>query len=396
MFLFFLPHNPVMRATKGAYLKKLTSRMSIKSVSVGKELEGSTPPSVFIGSYGYPKVLAGPMIAPFHENTEIMDTPESWIPAGKSQEDIIGYRLNLVRGKHEVGIKDLGNKFVGKLQEISLAEKAVESDAQFKYEPRGMSFSDEHLPHGPSAEIENFEIGNCRWVHPLEKAYYDTDLKAAEAVVGLYEDGLQFSRIQKAFSVGTMGLGKNRRLVPTRWSITACDTALADSLLEEVRHYEILGHHEVYEFYSLYNYYAVLLLPTAWQYEWAEAFLHVLGSEEMVFSDYETNRGKKEYSSVGGCYYSCKFSVLEALARMKKQAGALVLREAYDGYVPLGVFNVRENVRSALRQKPREFYSVKLALAYLSTRLKLPISRFIGEGTLLRDLLQGRQTTLAF
>ena len=114
---------------KTAYLKKLTSKMKMKSVDVGRELDGSTPPSVFIGSWNYPKVYAGPMIAPLSGDTTIMDMPESWIPQEKSQEDIIGYRMNLVRGKQIVGIKDLENNFVEKLQEISLAESSIESEA---------------------------------------------------------------------------------------------------------------------------------------------------------------------------------------------------------------------------------------------------------------------------
>lgn len=82
--------------------------------------------------------------------------------------------------------------------------------------------------------------------------------------------------MQKAFSVGTMGVDKRRRLVPTRWSITACDTTIANQLLKEVKHYDLVDVHRVYEFSSLNNYYAVLILPTPWQYEWMEAFLHVL------------------------------------------------------------------------------------------------------------------------
>jgi len=58
---------------KTQYLKLLTSRMPMRSVEVGKDLEGSSPPSVFIGSWNYPKVLAGPMIAPMHGDTAVMD-----------------------------------------------------------------------------------------------------------------------------------------------------------------------------------------------------------------------------------------------------------------------------------------------------------------------------------
>jgi hypothetical protein len=138
----------------------------------------------------------------------------------------------------------------------------------------------------------------------------------------------------------------------------------------------------------------VLLLPTAWQYEWMEAFLHILGTEELVFADHEGFRGKKEYSKVGGCFYSCRMAVLEALAREQVQAGAIILREAYRGYVPLGVFNVRENVRNAMLQPAREFEDAESALTHISQRLRLPLGRFIEEGTLLRDVMHKGQMTL--
>jgi len=379
---------------KSVYLKALTSRMRMKSVEVGRELDGSTPPSVFVGSWNYPKVLAGPMFAPYHGDTTLLDTPEEWIPSSMSTQDIVEFRLNLVRGKQQVDATDVDCRIVGKIQEIALAKSSVESEAHFTHKPVGQSFTDEHTPHGPSAMLEKFDIEDCGWDRSLEKTYYDGDLKAADAVKHLYEKELPFSRIQKAFSVGTMGIKRNRRLVPTRWSITACDTILGSNLLEQVRHNEVIDNFRVHEFYSLHNYYAVILLPTAWQYEWMEAFLHVLGSEEVIFSDYETNRGKSGYSSVGGCYYSCKFGVLEALAQEHKQAGAIILREAYFGYVPLGVFNVRENVRTAMAQTPKEFDSLRAALNHAGTKLKLPLSRFIRESTLLKEQIRGTQTTL--
>ncbi len=380
---------------KGAFLKRITSRLQMRSVNVGEKLDGTSPPSVFIGKSGYPKVYVGPMLTPEAGDTSVLDTPEAWIPGHKTQDEIIRYRLDLVRGKHRVGIKDLDNRLVQKLQEISLATSSVDSEAQFSYQPRGFMFNEEHTPYGPSAPIERFDIGNVRWEQHMQAAHYDTDLKATEAVVGLYNDGVMFSQIQKAFSTGTFGLGKNRRLVPTRWSITAVDSALANHLYDEVMYYETLDRYLVYEFSSLNNRYLVLLTPTPWQYEWIEAFIHVMGEATVVFGDSEILRPKKEYPSVGGCYYSCKFAVLEALSRMKKQAGAIVLREAYEDYVPLGVFNVRENVRNALSRQPLEFDSMRSALGHMSNRLKLPLSRFMEQSRVMKDLLSHRQTTLS-
>jgi len=380
---------------KGAYLRQLTAAtVPMKSVEVGKELEGSSPPSVFIGSWNYPDVFAGPMIAPQHGDTAIMDMPESWIPGQKTQEEIIQYRLSLVRGKHRIHAADLDNPFVEKLQEISLSASSVESEVSFAIQPRGMSFSEEHTPFGPSAPIERFEIESGRWNRDLEKVYYDTDLRSAEAVLDLHRKGVPFSGIQKAFSVGTMGTDSLRHLVPTRWAITACDTIIGDRLLSEVKKNPLIDTLRVHEFSSLHNNYAVILMPTGWQYEWSEAFLHVMGNEELVFSDHEGRKKKTEYSPLGGCYYTCKMAVLEALAQEKKQAGAIILREALHGYVPMGVFNVRENVRGAMRQPAREFEDIREVLGYLSGRFTLPMQRFIQEGALLRNTIRQRQCTL--
>jgi hypothetical protein len=323
-----------------------------------------------------------------------MDTPESWIPENKTQEEIIGYRLNLIRGKQQVNAGDLGGRFIGKLQDISLSDTSVESDVVFSSTPTGTTFSEDHSPFGPSAPLEQFEIESGRWNRDLEKVFHDTDLGAAEAITDLHRKGLLFSSIQKAFSVGTMGRGKKRHLVPTRWSITACDTTIGDHLLTKVRKCPVIDTWRVHEFSSLHNNYAVILMPTGWQYEWSEAFLRILNNEELVFSDHEGSRKKTEYSPLGGCYYTCKMAVLEALAREQKQAGAIILREALHGYVPMGVFNVRENVRNAMNQKPTEFEDIRSALRHISQKFTLPMTRFIESGDLLRDTIRMRQCTL--
>src|SRR5512136_1984698 len=164
---------------KGAYLKRISSSARIPSVDVGRDLEGSSPPSVFIGSWNYPQVYAGPMIAPIHGDTRIMDRPESWIPERKTQEEIIRYRLNLVRGKQRVKVTNLQDRFIGKLRDIALSSSSLESQAEFQHAPKGASFSYEHTSFGPSAALERLEIGNSRWEQHLEKAYYDDDLLAS-------------------------------------------------------------------------------------------------------------------------------------------------------------------------------------------------------------------------
>ena len=279
-----------MKTTKNAYLAKLTEQIQMKSVKIGRNLEGSTPPSVFIGRWSYPKVYAGPMMSPELGDTAIMDSPESWIGENKSQEDIINYRMNLVRGKHLIKIDDLENPFIEKLQDISLASKSIDSEATFGSRPTGSMLTEDSMPHGPSAVIKKFDIDAVKWDRQLEKTYYDTDLKASEAVVNLHEKNVPFTAVQKALSVGAIGSKNRRKLVPTRWSITACDSTLADQFLKEVKKFDILDTYRLFEFGSLNNYYIIILTPTEWQYEWYEAFIKLLKNEELIFSDYETTK----------------------------------------------------------------------------------------------------------
>lgn len=383
-----------MTIGKMAYLEDITTRNTFRSVKLKKDLEGSSPPSVFIGRHGYPRVQAGPMLALEKGDTSIMDSPESWIPSKKTQEDIISYRMGLIRGKKKVRIDSLDDPLVEKIREISMSRSSIESEINFNKSPVGVSFSEDRPAHGPTGDIESFHMDNTRWDPDLEKVFYDTDLRANQAVIDLHRKGVPFSSIQKAFSTGTMGNGKKRRLVPTRWSITAADSIIGDGLLNEVRYFEPIDTFRLYEFRSLHNYYSVILTPTPWQYEWMEAFLKIRGNEEMLFSDHELLTGKKEYSQVGGCFYSCRMAVLEALARESKQAGAIILREAYRGYVPLGVFNVRENVRNAMKTSYTEFHDMKEILKHISQTLHLPLSRYESQSSILKEILRARQSRL--
>ncbi len=379
---------------KAVYLKQLTSKLQFRSLEVGEKIEGTSPPSVFIGSYGYPYVLAGPMLTPAHGDTSILDTPEEWIPRAKKPVDIVGFRLQLVRGKEKVKITDTSTKIIEKLRDISHAKTSVESEAEFKFKPYGVSFNEEHQPFGPSAPLRTLTIGNVSWQHDLEKAHHDTDLKAKDAIVTLYKEGLPFSQIQKAVSVGSLGIEKNRKLVPTRWSITLTDDTLGKHLLEEVKQYESIDSYEVYEFEALNNYFAILFLPTHWQYEFLEAFIHVMDKEEVIFSDWEGFHNRTTYASIGGCYYAVRFACTEKLKFKQKQAGVLVFREAYEGYIPLGVFTCRETARHALQQKPKEFYDFNGALNYIQSKLRLPLKRFHQSSTLFKELKKGKQTVL--
>ena len=361
-------------------------------------IDGSSPPSVFVGRTGYPKVAIGPMIPPVHGDTSLLDTPERWI--GLTIDDIIEFRSNLVRGMHWVDVGDVGssNRLVTQTRELALAQKPPEVDAEFRRRPVGrLTVDDDVQPFGPSAPLERFDVANHRLDRRMEKAFFDTDLLARDAVVSLYDGGSMVSQIQRAFSVGAFGLERRRRFVPTRWSITAVDSQLGLHMLESTKTYPFINEYRVYETRSLDNRWAVLMTPSAWKYELIEAWYpntvwNPYNDRIAIMSDHEFYDGRRTYASIGGCYYAARLAVNELLSRERRQAGVCIMREAHPGYIlPVGVWNVRENVRKALSSSPRRFPTLKAALTHVSNIMDIPISRWIRSSAVLKDALYQRR-----
>ncbi|MCW4049596.1 MAG: hypothetical protein NWE89_07640 [Candidatus Bathyarchaeota archaeon] len=230
----------------------------------GTEIDGSSPPGVFVGRFGYPYVQIGPLTPTYHGNTEILDAPEQWF--GKSIDEIIGYRSQLIRGMTPVNVRKpwKAGRLLDKTRELSLAEHYVETELKLLRRPtKRLYMNDDVQPIGPTAPMENLNIGYIRWNTHMEKAHYDTDLKAAPATVKLFDEGIPISNIMKAFSMGSFGVEKNRRLVPTRWSITAVDDLLGKHLTKKVKDYPLLNQFEVYESDYIGNRFEVMLVPDA-------------------------------------------------------------------------------------------------------------------------------------
>ena len=252
---------------------------------------------------------------------------------------------------------------------------------------------DEVQPYGPSAELKKMDVGNIKFDSKIEKAYYDTDLKAKDAVLELYRKGAFVSRIQKAFSAGAFGIKKQRRFVPTRWSITAVDSMIGRELREKMKTYPLINEYRIYESWELDNRFIILMMPLSWRYELVEAWYpntvwNPLGKKIVIFSSSEGYYGRKTYAEIGGCYYAARLATAEFLSKERRQAGVVILREAHPGYImPVGVWNVRENVRNAFKKTPRRFDTLKELLSYISSKLDIKISRWINNSKVLKNVI---------
>jgi hypothetical protein len=374
----------------------------LKSVPLisSENIEGASPPSVFVGRIGYPKVYVGPLVPPVQDDTSLYDLPELWF--GRPIDEIVCFRSLLIRGKHRVHVQKFGEggKIMEQTRELALAESSVDTELNLTRKPRGSIFMDDSVqPFGPSAPIRDLQVGNARFDQRIEKAYYDTDLRARQAVIELYEKGAMVTKIQKAFSVGAFGVEKNRRLVPTRWSITAVDDMISKNLVEKVKAFPEINEYRVYESVYLDNVFEILMIPTAWSYESMEAWYpgtvwNPHGRSTTIFADCEGNDGRTTYAQIGGCYYSARLAVCEQLVKERRQAKVIVMREARPGYImPVGVWQVRENVRNAMRQTPHLFSTLDESLKFISIRFLIPMRRWISQSELLKDAFFQRKLT---
>ena len=358
----------------------------------GTEMDGSSPPGLFVGRFGYPSVAVGPLLSPEHGSTELLDTPEEWV--GRSVEEVVGFRTGLVRGTSRIRVTDAEkpNPYLESLQLLGLAAESVESEVEFRRPPRGhLALSDSTPPFGPSAPIERFRLDVRKVDANLDRLSSDVHANARVAVTELYGRGVRVSRIQRAFSVGDLGRRGRRRLVPTRWSITAVDDLLSRQNLEKVRLLPELGEIRLHALTALENRWLIVLLPGAYRYESIEAWYpntlwNPAPGSVVLMGDHEGHDGRTTYASIGGCYYAARLATSEALLAQGRQAGVIVLREVHPGEIlPLGVWNVREHVRAAVQAPYEVFGTTEELLRRIAATFAIPLARWLKVSAVLHD-----------
>ena len=347
-------------------------------------LDGSSPPSVFVGSYGYPKVSVGPMVPPMHGDTTLLDSPELWV--GKSLEEIVNFRLSLIRGIKNISINEPNGRYIENLHEVAMSSRPIDSELQFYKNPKPVAFIDgESAPFGPVGEVSSAKFSSTSSDKSIQRAYYDHDLKAQDAVVSLYNRGIEISKIQKCFSVGMFG--KKRKLVPTKWSITATDSIIAESLVSEILEFDLIDSCRVFSHDHLGNLFSVVLFPHRWLFENQEAW-HT-GNSIGFGSDIEDAKGIDHPPVTAGAFFAAKLGVAEYLLEKKCQASALVLREIRPEYaVPVGVWQIREAIRSAMKNEPYIAENFDDGITFAAKRMSVSKSEWLSKGNMLSMLKQ--------
>jgi len=372
--------------------------------TIVKEEFTSDAVAPFVGKFGYPNINVGILAPPEQsEQSWLFDAPKYWSSNNYEIPKIVDFRSSLLNSRQNFNVRKR-TKLIELSQDIAMSSKPVDIDIQLQEKPRFQLNLDSHMaPTGPNAKLKKAEITENPKIHTkVYKVFDDIDLKANEAVNYLYENNFDENFLSKIFSVGVLGLKKNRKLTPTRWSITATDDIIGKNLINEIKDFSEI--HSYCSFFGNYlgNYYLILMFPEVWSYELFETYVPQGWnfSKPLRFTtDYENNFGRKDYASntVGG-YYTVRLAILEKLKEIKRQASVLALRFITDEYtMPLGVFVTREATRKAVHNNPLEFASKELMFKYAAHLIKRKFNYNVGHLLSSSMLMRGikQQTKLA-
>jgi hypothetical protein len=340
------------------YIDRVEDRFD--DVVTGDSLVGSTSPSIFVGRSGYPDVSTG-VLSPVGDEEAAEDyvTDGDWYRQGYSIDDVFQRRTGLMNSQRrsKVDVEDVWDGFVGAQREVAIAGRPVDVEIGLEGRPElDLDVDEVSAPTGPNVSAESVNLTENPYVpRAVKKTLEDDDWQAQGAMTYLYRRGFDVYEINKILSAGALGQGENRKLVPTRWSITAVDDTIGQFLRGQIRNAPSVDETQVWYNEFMGNRFWIVLSPGQWEFELVE--MKAPGSvwNPNVESGYwlasasEGYEGRTGYvDETAGAYYASRLGVLEHLADEGRQAKALVLRDVTDEYwAPVGVWQIRESIRNA-------------------------------------------------
>jgi len=358
---------------------------------------GSTAPSVFVGRSSYPNVSTG-LLAPVGDEAaaDSYVTSGAWYDEGFSIEDVFEKRTGLLNSTRRatVDVEDVWDGFVGTQREVAIADRPVDVELGLDGTPgfdMDGTLEDIAAPRGPRANAEAARLTeNPHVPRAVEKTLSDDDWRAEGAITYLYRRGFDVYDIRNVLSVGALGVGGHRRLVPTRWSITAVDDTVGQYLRGRIRNAQTIGETLVWQTRYVGNDYWVVAAPGDWEFELLE--LKAPGSiwnpdpdgELYMAADREGYAGRSEYvDETSGAYYAARLGVLEELADRGRQAKVFVVRHATNEYwAPIGVWQIRESVRDAFDAEPAVAETFHDAVRQLVPQLPVSLAALRRKSTM--------------
>ncbi|MHA2097052.1 MAG: hypothetical protein ACW99A_00085 [Candidatus Kariarchaeaceae archaeon] len=362
----------------------------VDTISKENSIFGPSP-QVFLGSSGYPNIYTGPMTSLFPDNVNLSSSPSDW--TNLTIDEIIELRFGLLRGMKKANTffqKDPQSSTVkDKLDELARSTNPVEIEGSFIKRPSfDISLNPETQPMGPSGMLSNFSLTSNPKIPNSVDSVLNDELHSNTQMNLLYNQGYDVYYLQNIFSVGSTGLKKNAKLVPTRWSITATDDVIGKRLIEGLIDFPSLQSIEAFHGNLLGNYFTVCLFPGNWQFEnfetWIPGTIFTLNEKTWNMSvsregydPKEYYKGRTKYSKQAGGYYASRLGILEYLHKIRKQAQIVIFREITPEYsVPVGVWAVREGIRKTMKSNLIQFNSKMELKNWLLHTLKVPANEY--------------------
>src|SRR3989344_6509271 len=206
---------------------------------INVSFSGNSPPDIFVGKYGYPNVFSGILSPVGHdEESKGMSDPEEWFKRKLSSDDILLRRSKLIYSRFENTIKNPKSRLNEVMQEVSMAYKPCDVEFNLKKAPTIRLSTDSVVsPLGNTAPLRKAKIiGNVKIARKVDYFVDDTGLKSENAIIDLHKSGFNVSSVVKLLSAGLLGIKYQRKLVPSRWSITAVDDIISKNLLKQIKY----------------------------------------------------------------------------------------------------------------------------------------------------------------
>ena len=363
-------------------LAEVRNRLPVVEPTSIAEMVGPSPPQLFVGRYGYPDVRAGPSASWLSENDSELAPSATGDPAdlfGRPLEEVAARHANLITGGQRMKVQEAQRpgQMLETTQEIAMAAHSVDVELDFASPiliGRSPTFDSMSTPLGPTGEVLRAEVvGHPSIPRKVDSIAGETDLLTTDAMDELSASSIGEAHISRLLSSGVLGRESARRLVPTRWSITATDDMLGKRLWRRARDLPSIDKVLVYEATYLDNRFHIILTPGIWAFHMLEAWTRgsLWSDSGGVIGDWEEMKPRVKYADrITGAYYAARLGVLEHMLSVGRSGACLIWRDIGEGYwAPVGVWLIRETVREAMKQPPKQFDSLKEAVDYVGPRV---------------------------
>lgn len=405
---------------------KILTKFKQSAPKIKTHFSGATPPEVFVGRMNYPNVFSGILAPNQFGNTTKFSTPAQWIKKDLDIETILELRGKMIYSRNTQSHIKSSTKMKQTTKELALSSKPVSTEFFLRKKP-SFNFTASkffQIMTNPAPLKKAVLEENPKVEKKVDYLTNDYDAKSVDALNELYKSKIQTTHLQKLLAVGLLGRKIKRKMVPTRWAITAVDDTLGKNLLDKIRYYKELAQIELFHHDYNGNHFEVLLLPAKFSFEvievsmsgstWASDSLlqedkikkvsnvnanyekeSINSTNDVYMQDYEGFYGRKQYAkNVVGAYYADRLAVCEYLEKIKRQASVLVLHEERpEYYAPLGVGIIRESLRKMFASTKKENpNTIEESLISAGLRMSSPISKHKKMSWLLENY--GKQKTL--